>query len=287
MADEIFTLYKNCFSYSSKDDTTIHKIIADPYNHILTYSISEKLVGVSIINKNVIYLLCVDENHRNMGIGNKLLEDSEKYVLSKGFYEILIGAGDDYIFPGVPMNDGMHDFFKKRGYFHAWGDCGCYDMSLDLKDFNCFEYNLNDTINGITYRYANERDIDNVLLAVNEAKESFAQYYKNLKLYTKNTQTPVLIAEKNNEIVGAIMLNIGADIPDEGNVGCTVTVPKYQNKGIASTMVMIATRQLKNNNLKKASLGYTYTYILNIYGRSGYKVCMEYFMAKKLLSLTK
>ncbi|MPM46746.1 hypothetical protein SDC9_93452 [bioreactor metagenome] len=80
------------------------------------------------------------------------------------------------------------------------------------------------------------------------------------------------------------MLDVGTNIPDEGSVGCTITVPEYRNKGIASTMVRIATKQLKKNNLKKAFLEYTYTYILNIYGRSGYKVCMEYFMAKKLLS---
>jgi ribosomal protein S18 acetylase RimI-like enzyme len=102
-------------------------------------------------------------------------------------------------------------------------------------------------------------------------------------LYQAGTSNPVLIAESGGDVAGAIMLNIGIEKPDEGSVGCTVTANIYRNRGIATTMVQIATRQLQKAGLKKATLGYTYTYILNLYGRSGYKVSMEYFMAKKKL----
>jgi len=115
MSDEIFSLYKNCFSYYSQNDTIVNKIIANPNNHILTYLVNQKIVGVSVINKNVIYLLCVDKNYRNRGIGNKLLEDSEKYIHIEGYNEVLIGAGEDYIFPGISVFiDMIYSFHLKN-----------------------------------------------------------------------------------------------------------------------------------------------------------------------------
>ena len=66
-----------------------------------------------------------------------------------------------------------------------------------------------------------------------------------------------------------------------GSVGCTATRPEAQGQGIATRMVQAGTQYLKDQGMKKAFLGYTYTDILRMYGRAGYTVCQEYFMAEK------
>ncbi|MCL2322941.1 MAG: GNAT family N-acetyltransferase [Oscillospiraceae bacterium] len=180
------------------------------------------------------------------------------------------------------MNDGAHLFFQKRGYIHSWGDTGCYDMDQMLEDFSYNEHSIGDTINGITYRWAEINDLDSILICVSDADKSFIQYYQNEDLYQKDSNELILIAEKNKEVLGAIMLNINF-LEDMGSVGATATIQKYRNMGIATNMVLLGTKYLKDIGLSRAFIGYTYTQIVHMYGKAGYKICMEYFMGEKLV----
>ena len=274
MTREIFNLYKTALPDIVRADDAVMEILNDTNLHIINYRNDDKLAGVSVIGGNTIYLLCVDEKIRNRGIGGDLLYRSEQYITVRGFDKIVIGAGKDYITPGIPMKHGAHDFFKKRGYIHSWGDCGCFDMELMLCDFNYTEHSVGDTIDEITYRWAVPNDIDNIVKCVSDAAENFVRYYKE-------TQMPVLIAVKDNEVLGTLIVSIEAEGKDIGSVGCTATAIKYRNKGIATNLVRLGTKYLKDIGLYKACLGYTYTQILNMYGRVGYKISMEYFMGEK------
>ncbi len=283
MVDEIYSMYKENLPDIVRSEEVVKEILSDKNNHIISYREGGKLVGVSVINENTIYLLCVDRAFQNRGIGTKLLIQSEEYIASKGFNKVTVGAGKDYIMPGVPMNNGAHTFFKKHGYIHAWGDCGCFDMSQQLKDFNYAEHSIGDTINGITYRWAAADDIDNIVKCVSDAEEDFVQYYKDKSIYEKDTGTLVLIAEKDSEVLGTLMVSIEAEGKGMGSVGCTATAHKARNKGIATNMVILGTKYLKDIGLSKAVLGYTYTDIVNMYGRAGYKISMEYYMGEKAM----
>lgn len=283
MINDIFELYKETFSEIIRNEETVKKILSDSDNHIISIKNEDILVGISIINENVIYLLCVKKAFQNCGIGTKLLNQSEEYIFLNGFEKAVIGAGKDYIMPGIPMNNGAHNFFKKYGYLHAWGECGCYDMSLLLKDFNYNEHTIGDTINGITYRWACENDIENIIKCVTDAQESFVEYYLNKELYESSSKIRVIIAVKDDEVLGTLIISVEVLGKDLGEVGCTTTMHKYRNQGIATNMVRLGTKYLKEVGLDKAFLGYTYTDILNMYARSGYNVCMEYYMGEKML----
>ena len=87
----------------------------------------------------------------------------------------------------------------------------------------------------------------------------------------------------NGEIAGALHVCREIEGKGVGSVGCTVTMRRHQGKGIATAMVRLGTRHLKDTGLSQAFLGYTYTDIVGMYGRAGYRVCMEYFMAEKIL----
>ena len=307
MTNEIYTLFRETLPEIIRNPHTVEEIISDKANHIIfvresdytnsvgnnmlpteflspeNLSATNKLIAVSIIRENVIYLLCVDINYQNHGIGTKLLRQSEEYITANGYDKVIVGAGNNYIMPGIPMNNGAHKFFAKHGYTHSWGDEGCFDMSQNLNDFECANISIGDTINGITYRWAASRDLCNITKCVADAHEDFVQYYQDTKLYEPGGKISVLVAEAGEEICGTLMVAQDTEGEGLGSVGCTATMHKHREKGIAGTLVKLGTKHLKEIGLKKAFLGYTYTYILNIYRRAGYEVCMEYFMGEKPL----
>ena len=105
MGHEMFDLFKRNFPFIIREDKTVIKILSDPNNKIYEkYNEEGKLIGISVINKNTIYLMCVDKPYRSQGIGTELLRKSENYVLENGYDNIRIGAGEEYIMPGIPTN---------------------------------------------------------------------------------------------------------------------------------------------------------------------------------------
>lgn len=279
--EEMYALYRRNLPYILRDENTVREILGDADNHIISCRDGDGLSAVSVINGNVIYLLCVDKPYRRRGLGTKLLARSETWIASKGFDKAVAGAGKDYIMPGVPMKENAHLFFKKNGYIHSWGSCGCYDMSLPLNEFCYDEHSIGDVIDGVEYRWAVHSDLDNVLKCVADAEESFVPYYAEKEIYGENADSKVLVALIGDEAVGALHVDIEHEEIGAGSIGCTVTMNKHQGKGIATTMVKLGTKHLKESGLKKATLGYTYTDIVHMYGRAGYKISMEYYMAEK------
>lgn len=277
MIDSIFNLYRNTLPDLIRNAEAVRDILQDKENHIIPYNQDGRLAGVSVINDNVIYLLCVDADFQRRGIGTELLAQSEQYIASKGFDKAITGAGKKYIMPGVPMNNGAHLFFKEHGYTHSWGDSGCYDMSQELKDFSYNEHSIGDVINGIMYRWAALGDLDSIIKCVTDAHEGFISYYRE----ALSNKEPVLIAVKDNEVAGTLI--VGTEAEGIGSIGCTATAHKHRGKGIATNLSKLGTWHLKQIGLMEAFLAYTYTDIVKLYERAGYKICMEYFMGEKNL----
>lgn len=283
MINEIYTLFKESLPDIIRSENTVKYILEDKDCHVFDYSVDDKIVGAAVICDNAIYLLCVSELHRNKGIGTQLLKQSESYIISNGYKKVVLGAGKDYIMPGVPMNNGAHEFFKKHGYVHSWGDCGCYDMWQNLNDFTYNEHKVGDTIDGITYRWATLNDLDSIIECVSNAALDFVQYYDNKNLYEEKNQSFVLVAQIDKKIAGTLIISAETEGKGIGSVGCTATSPQYRKRGIAANMVILGTRYLKEIGLNKAWLGYTYTDIVKLYNKAGYKICMEYFMGEKVI----
>ena len=295
--NKYFEMFKRNFPYVKREDKTINEILNNEENIIIEKkNEKDELIGVSIINKNTILMLCVDKEYRNKGIGTDLLNESEKIIKENNYDEIIIGVGFNYLAPGIPTskkyydaeNENLYsgldkkssDFFEKRGYKHSW-DCNCFDMFLPLKDFNKNEYSINDTIDGYLYRWATLEDIDEIIKCVNDAEESFTKYYKNEKLYDESNNQRVLIALKDNEVVGTLIVSIETEGKDLGSVGCTTVKHKFRGNHIGVNIVMIGTKYLKDIGLTNACLSYTYTGMDHMYGYSGYKISCYYMMAKK------
>ncbi|MDR2546643.1 MAG: GNAT family N-acetyltransferase [Lachnospiraceae bacterium] len=286
MIKEIYKLFRETMPEVIRDKATVKRILGDKDNHIISHEAEGKLVGVSVINGNVIYLLCVDKSYQNQGIGSSLLAKSEAYVIEKGYNDIVIGAGKAYITPGIPKPSGHYRFFEKRGFFHAWNEKDCFDMEMKLADFIDDGHNLGDIVDGICYRFAKPADMDAVRECIADAEDFFVKYYMNEELYHPDTGQRALIALRGDEVVGALMVYAATDdaVKGSGAVGCTATKTKYRGQGIATMMVRLGTKHLWESGIESSFVGYTYTDIMSVYGKSGYQVSMEYFMAKKELS---
>lgn len=303
--EEIFEIYKRNFPYINREETTLKEIINNEDNKIFEKRNSDNtLIACAIVNKNTILLLVVDEKYRKQGIGSSLLEECEETILKNGFDRIILGAGFNYLMPGVPtsrkygssgheyldqmVNDIASNFFEKRGYTHSWGQCDCFDMKLNLSNFTKNENSIGDSINDIIYRWATIEDLDNIIKCSDDAcqyqDEKFSKYYKNNNLYREDNKQKVLVAVKNGKIVGTLIVSIETEGKNIGSVGCTCVSCKETHQKIGTTMVRLGTKYLKDIGLKSASLSYTYSGLDVLYGDSGYKISTYYFMGEKIIN---
>ena len=300
---EIINMFRNEFPYIDREEKTMQKILSNKNNKIIERRDSNNnLIAISVINQNTILFLCVDKNYRNRGIGTELLQESENLIKSNGYNNVVVGAGFDYIMPGVPtnkkyydsvneklakeVNDNASNFFESRGYFHSW-DCNCFDMKMKLSNFNKFENSINDTIKNVKYRWANLTDLDEIVDCADDACQyqdtKFSVYYRNVNLYKETNNQRVLVAVKENKIIGCIIVSVEVEAKDLGNVGCTCVRFSETHQGVGSNLVLLGTRHLYDKGLKNASLGYTYSGLDKMYGYAGYKISCYYMMATKEL----
>lgn len=229
---------------------------------------------------------------------SKILEDylgyKPDYKNLKGYYiqDLLGDKKNDFFSKFKDMNmyeneklySGLNtkssDFFEKRGYIHSW-DCNCFDMFLPLKEFDKTDYSIGSVIDGILYRWATIEDLDNIVKCVDDAEENFTKYYKNEKLYEKTNNQRVLVALRDNEVVGTLIVSVETEAKDLGCVGCTTVKHSCRGKHIGVNIVIVGTNYLKDIGLTNANLSYTYTGMDHMYGYSGYKISCYYMMARK------
>lgn len=299
MTQELQKLCERNFPFIVRSRETVREILDNAENIIIEERGDRgRLVGASVLHGNTILLLCVDRTYRNKGIGERLLNASEKAVRDQGYAEIRAGAGSDYIMPGVPtarryfeagnerlypgLNEEAGDFFEKRGYTHSW-ECNCFDMRLPLGEFTGYEYHPGDQIGHIIYRWAVPQDMEAVCACANDAYWEFTRYYRNAGVYQPDSDTKVLAAFNGDVVVGVLLVDRESETRRRGRIGCTAVRPAYRGRHIAERMVAVGTGYLADTGVEEAFIGYTYSGLERLYGRVGYRTCIYYMMAVKML----
>lgn len=286
----LVSMFRTCFPGMIRKPETVEAILSSPENEAMVCVREGVTAGVIVWNKNVVILFCVLPEFRSAGIGSALISRLEERLSHESFDEIRFCDGFDYLTPGIPDREDMpayrsnRAFFEKRGYVHSWGECECVDMSMDMSSFTICGHTIGDTLNGVTYRYAAADDIPRVIECTDDGYPDFTPYYREPRLYAPSSPERVLIAETDGIVVGTLMVCFETEEKDVGSVGCTVTRPAYQNRGIATTMVKLGTGAFHERGIPRAYLGYTYTDIIPLYARSGYTVSMRYFMGVKKMN---
>ena len=276
MTDELCALFRRNFPFAVREEKTARRVLASA-DRVIERRENGRLIGAAAIQNGAVLLLCVDEAHRRRGVGASLLREAEEGVWAAGFDEIVVGAGDDYLTPGVPtskryypavnealypgLDDSASRFFEARGYRHSW-DCNCFDMRLSLSECPAPAWRDGDAVNGVAW-------------------SDFTPYYRDEALYGASPSRRVTLAEADGLAVGALIVSFETEGKGLGSVGCTAVREAYRGRRIAVNLVSIATGQLKAAGLKDAFLGYTYSGLDYMYGLAGYKICAYYMMAKK------
>lgn len=296
MIQELYDLFRRNLPFVVRSEETARNILGNKENKTIEKrNDSGRLVGASVLRGNTIYLLCVDKEYRNKGIGTWLLEQSEATIKSAGYNEVIVGVGDDYLTPGVPtskryvpaenecLQEGVDEtasrFFEHHGYVHSW-DCNCFDMKFSLCEFDKEEYSIGNVIDGIQYRLAVVEDLKSITECTDAACEEFTRWYQEEFLYTENDRSRVLVAVAKGKVVGTLMVDTDHE-SGLGSVGCTAVHPEYQGRHIAVNMVILGTKYLKDVGMREAYLSYTYSGLDHMYGYAGYKIFVYFMMAKK------
>ncbi len=287
---ELARWFRACFPGIIRRQETVRAILSHPDNRAMVCTRRSEDAGVILWNGNAVILFCVAPEHRGAGIGSRLLALLEARLWREGHSEIRFCDGFDYLTPGIPIGKdipayrGNRAFFEKRGYRHSWGESECVDMAMDMRELISDGSRVGDTLRGVTYRYAAFEDRSGVLACTDDGYPEFTPYYRAEALYDpENRNERVLIAEKDGLVAGTLLVSFESEQAGVGSVGCTVTRTAYRNQGIATTMVRLGTAAFRERGIPRAYLGYTYTAIVPMYARSGYKVCMRYFMGVKSL----
>lgn len=122
-----------------------------------------------------------------------------------------------------------------------------------------------------------------ICTCTDDACQEFTKFYQWEELYTPGNNSKVLIAVFHGEVVGTLIVGLEDNEKHLGSVGCTTVKPAYQGKHIAVNLVTIGTKYLKDIGVENAYLSYTYTGLDHMYGYAGYKICIYYMMAVKML----
>jgi len=300
--DELYSLFTRNFPFATREEATARTLLADPLNAVFERRTPEgSLFAAAVVHKSNVLLLAVDEPFRRRGVGSALLAEAEAHVRANGFTEITVGAGDDYLCPGVPVREkpfaesllrenidpripaGGAAFFEHRGYAHSWGDCNCFDMRMPMADCALTPLNIGDTDRSILYRWATSDDLPGVCACTDDAEPHFTKYYAAGDFYRPDSPERVIVALDGSTIVGALVVSRETEGEGLGSIGCTAVRNAWQGRKIATNMIMLGAKSLHAAGMREGYLGYTYSGLDKLYGRAGYSVSALYFMAKKSL----
>ena len=291
-------LFRRNFPFAVREEATVLRILGDPGNRVFERrDEAGRLIGAAVARGGAIILLCVDAAHRRRGLGGALLAEAEAFIRAAGYGCVVVGAGDDYLIPGVPTskryfpaeNEALDPrlteegsrFFEKRGYRHGWEDANCFDMPLSLAGWDAPAFRNGMALDGVVYRWAGPGDRAAVCACVEDAWPEFARYYEDEALYGADPARRVMTA---GAAFGALMVNLGTEGRGVGSVGCTAVRHAWRGRRIAVNMVRLSTAFLKEAGMENAFLGYTYTRLDHMFGYAFYKICAYYMMALKEFS---
>ena len=420
---ELAELFRRNFGWAVRSDEAVEAALGHPANVVLEWRERGRLMGAAVMRRNTVLMLCVDERARRQGIGSALLARCEALLREQGYAEVSVGAGDDYLLPGVPSilpcgpdcsesqvaaqdephakqgekahaptgsesqgaaqdephagqgreahapsdsepqgtvqdepharqdreahaptssesqgaaqdephakqgekaraptgsepqvaaQDGPHakqdrearaptgsepqvaadaarQFFVRRGYRHAWGECECFDMCAEFGRQACADgatldgaADSDEAPAGVELRWAEARDRAATLECARAAHAPFERYYEPAQLYVPGARRALLAVEAAR-VVGVLIAGCDEAAAGVGGIACVAVVPERRGRGIARALVCAATGALRRAGMARGFIGYTYSGLEQLYGAAGYRISMRYFMARKPL----
>lgn len=292
--EEYYALLLKCYPDVVASETHIKEVLYDPDNLVLGRRDGDKLIAGLILRQNVVLFFGVDPDYRERGIGTGLLAEAEELLFELGMDEIKLYGANSQIMPGAPSYPGVKEFFEKRGYEQEDAKEDYQDLVLNLKKTKENGQKIGDVKNGILYKWGLEENREATVNCAGEAKQRYEEVYWNDQLYQPESKTKVLVAmpadkaeskgeDSSNNVCGTLMIDMRESTGKISGVGFASVKPSWAGQGIASTMVNLATAELKRRGFEMAYARCVSIEVAFLYESCGYKKVHHYFRGKKKL----
>jgi len=223
--------------------------------------------------------LFVQPEHRRQGMGRELLEAALDDLRRQGVKRVQPGIGPSYFWPGVPLDppEGWL-FFKARGFREKERS---FDLTRRLDGYATPGWvweRLRPL--GIKILKAASNDAP----AVNNFMEGnfhyFALYYK--RAFDEQRPQEILLARQGEAILGGCLveaesLRWASQFDGRmGAPGAVCVAESAQGQGIGMALAARGTELLQAAGFQHSFIGYTW--LVDWYGKLGYRVWQEYVM---------
>ena len=226
-----------------------------------------------------IQLIVVKPQYQGNGIGRLLLMKAEEWLAREGIRSIHLGAGDGYLWQGVP--DGSQDWFLRRGYSI---DEASIDMTMDLRRYEYPTWVDERLPAGIVFRNAAPDDFSGLMKALED--EDLVEWKPYYRILIKTGRyNDIFVALHNSEIIGMVMGSCNESIWQErlekpvGELACMGVVSSYRGRGIGKSLAARATNDLKRRGMVTGYL--RWTSLEDWYGSLGYQRWAVFHMMSK------
>ena len=267
-----------------------HQLVAkDPGGRIVGYLGSQ--IRPRKDTEASILLVMVEPDHQRCGFGTKLLNAALARFESEGIATVHLGAFADFPFwHGMPAYlPAAKRFFEVQGWEIYERS---YDLLMDLRDYEPQDWVAErPRQTGIRIRGAEAEDVPALLHHLEkEFPDWYGWYVRELEERGTND---IIIARKGTQVVGSIRVwevssphwtgrqwrvMLGQDM---GALGVVAVREAERNKGIGLALVDAASRALRERGVRNCFVHWTW--LVDWYGKLGYKVWQEYWMARKAI----
>jgi ribosomal protein S18 acetylase RimI-like enzyme len=235
--------------------------------------------------------IVVDPAHRRQGTGRALLEHGLRILDGRGVGQVQVGGGGCcYFWPGVPANlPGAWAFFAACGWQEAERS---YDLVADLAGYATPPYVYQRIRRpGVEIATASAEDIPAVLRFEAQHMAEWLHFYRHVAEGGGHADI-VLARHPDLGVVGtSCVLDPRAPWSegeftwerllgrDCGGVGPLGVMEAVREKGIGLALAARVTELLQQRGLGMSYVGWTW--LVDWYGRLGYRVWREYVMSWK------
>jgi len=235
-----------------------------------------------------ILLLTVDPDCHRQSIGTRLLNATVERFRSEKIGTVHLGAKAQLPFwQGIPVRcPAAKSFFDRRGWEIYEKS---YDLIMDLREFSVPDWvMLRLQGQGVTVRAARAEDGPAVLDY--HAQDRYRWFAKAID---EGRIGDIVVGLKGLDVVGSLIIGdvawtgwtgrqwrefLGQDM---GMLGAVSVKESERCKGIGLALVAEASRILRERGIRNCFIHWTW--LVDWYGKLGYKVWQEYWMARKSL----
>lgn len=249
------------------------------------------VVGFAAIQRNegeksgsILFMMVSPDNQRQ-GVGRLLHSAAIKRLRGLGVEQInLAQGGDEYIWPGVPLNlPGAVDFFRACGWDFPHTN---YDLAQDLTAYQTPDGVLKRIPPTIELRLcASAKEAAKVIEFEHRIFPFWAVYYQMTA--DDGRYADILAAWDGDNVVGSLLFDKG-DVQglapdavwhsilgdDMGIIGAVGVNETHEGRGIGLAMVARASEILRGLGVRQCLIGWTE--LINFYGKLGYGVWRSY-----------